>query len=257
MHITSFSADVLNLSGKFATHSTFDHAINVQGSTGAFLSLVTQLKPLIPCGIRVPMRDFQALANVTHVYLEGRCLVLGAQRFYLWGPGVDLKLPDVWAAERLPLLESVRSFLKYATRGYGPLLDENSELMRRLCQWGQQGQLQALVHQLVGYGPGLTPSGDDFLVGLLWAWTAFKHPYLPTLQTLIEAHLARTHRISANFLRHAIDGYFVEPLCALARSPEQRLPALVVIAQQGASSGHDMLAGLRFGLSLSVTSIAD
>ena len=80
-------------------------------------------------------------------------------------------------------------------------------------------QTLEVARNLVGLGPGLTPSGDDFLVGCLRGlWLRRRNApgvgqMLDRLQEELRPTLdARTTRVSAEFIRYALDGAFAEVL---------------------------------------------
>lgn len=111
--------------------------------------------------------------------------------------------------------------------------------------------LVGTVSQLAGLGPGLTPSGDDVLAGILLVASLTERFSPPDLRAAAET--ARTHDISLSFLRWAANGHSIEPVHELlfavaagrpTRQAEQRVAAV------GATSGHDLLLGLRVALSL-------
>lgn len=117
---------------------------------------------------------------------------------------------------------------------------------------------QALV-DLLGLGPGLTPSGDDVVMGLMAAlvWQA-KSGVLPTgrVEALAEAVCLaaskRTNRISARLLRHASDGVLHAPAMAVGTAlvagnhdaVRQTTPRLLAV---GSTSGADLAVGLLAG----------
>jgi hypothetical protein len=100
---------------------------------------------------------------------------------------------------------------------------------------------------LVGAGPGLTPSGDDVLAGLLVAAHAVADPRLATWQAQTRAALRHrtTTAVSRGLLTHALDGWatpelagFVTAVCA--GDPGPALPALLAV---GHTSGAALAAG--------------
>lgn len=105
--------------------------------------------------------------------------------------------------------------------------------------------------RLLGLGPGLTPSGDDFLGGMMIALYAIGHEDGATaLWTAIAPHLAkRTNAISRAHLRAAAAGTGHEALHAtlnnLLRGEIDSLRSdLDRIDSIGHSSGWDTLAGV-------------
>jgi hypothetical protein len=105
------------------------------------------------------------------------------------------------------------------------------------------------VHGLIGLGPGLTPAGDDALIGWL-AGTALLGPdrRSEALCHAVRARLARTTDVSRAHLEDALAGEFSEPLAQLAnallRSAAEAQRALADLAAVGATSGRDAAAGL-------------
>lgn len=108
--------------------------------------------------------------------------------------------------------------------------------------------------ELIGLGPGLTPSGDDILVGLLASLRALGDPRAEVLGAAW-AGLApdRTTPVAAAFLRHAAAGEFAERLHDLLRAALAGPTAGVegaarTCARWGATSGVDTLVGVSLGL---------
>lgn len=113
---------------------------------------------------------------------------------------------------------------------------------------GDGAQLSAGAARLAGLGVGLTPSGDDFLLGtMLCAWLA--HP-MPTAYCAAAAgaSVLKTTLLSAAYLRSAAEGQFGAPwhrlLDALeAGSDEDLAAAAHAVLAYGHTSGADALAG--------------
>ncbi|WP_104087990.1 DUF2877 domain-containing protein [Cryobacterium sp. N19] len=119
--------------------------------------------------------------------------------------------------------------------------------------------LDVVVGRLIGAGEGLTPSGDDVLVGLLAALTRGGQTAGSTaiVSRIAESVLRNTHRttsISAHYLRLATRGSFSEPLTNLVDSVFTGSSVDDVHARTrevlsvGASSGADALRGVLLGL---------
>jgi hypothetical protein len=103
---------------------------------------------------------------------------------------------------------------------------------------------------LMGLGVGLTPSGDDYLVGLLAGMDATDDPPRHGLAAVIAGHAPlRTTAVGAAVLGHASRGAFAERLhdvlVALARGRLDELAGPIERAMAyGATSGSDTLVGL-------------
>ena len=111
-----------------------------------------------------------------------------------------------------------------------------------------------LASGLVGLGPGLTPSGDDALVGIAAAAAALGKPdAVAFLRPIAEGALERTTIVAATFLRHAsvgeFSGRFHDLLVALLGPDDTALiPAVDRALAWGATSGADSLVGVLLGL---------
>jgi len=106
------------------------------------------------------------------------------------------------------------------------------------------------ITKLVGLGPGLTPSGDDFLVGMLVVLSlAGRFDLVAAVDQVIRPTLEEsTGPISRLHLAAALDGESSERLhvmvnAVLAGDHDVLASRLVLISQVGHSSGWDTLAG--------------
>jgi len=120
----------------------------------------------------------------------------------------------------------------------------------------------AEVHHLIGWGEGLTPAGDDALVGILASLGAFAHTdalraaFLRSLSLAVASRVARTTVISAHYLRLAAQGHFNADVMRLidawvgadAGNVTGMQEALEAVLDVGATSGADMVAGMIAGL---------
>lgn len=104
--------------------------------------------------------------------------------------------------------------------------------------------------RLLGRGPGLTPAGDDALLGYI-AMAAHAHRDwdLPDPAPLAAALAARapgrTTRVSAAMLAAAAEGRYAPVIGAVCSAGPEELPAaLARLAAVGATSGLDTLVGV-------------
>ena len=110
--------------------------------------------------------------------------------------------------------------------------------------------LEDAARILAGLGPGLTPAGDDFLVGVMHAlWALLPSEEARSLsEQLAEIAVPRTASISANWLEAAARGEAGETWhklfeAILADDQEQVEAAILRILPTGHTSGADALAG--------------
>lgn len=104
-----------------------------------------------------------------------------------------------------------------------------------------------LIH-LIGLGIGLTPSGDDFLCGILAGLVLTcnqNHPFALELKDQLKKNLENTNDISRAFLNCALESHFSEAVKKIptASSPAELLAPFEAI---GHSSGIDTLCGIYY-----------
>jgi len=130
--------------------------------------------------------------------------------------------------------------------------------MARACLENQPSRILQNINTLIGLGAGLTPSGDDFLGGLLFAINIFQAAY-PDSNFInhaipIEIYRSWTHLISFTLLDDLASGHAVAPLHQIINgllskeSLESIYPSVLQLTQVGHSTGWDMLTGLLAGL---------
>jgi hypothetical protein len=122
-------------------------------------------------------------------------------------------------------------------------------------------QVARIGMDLVGLGPGLTPSGDDFLGGMLFAAHSLKMTYPEDfywedeiIGDLIDWARTRTNPISHTVLHDLALGHGPEPLHEVVRSLlmghdlECLMAAVARLLRIGHTSGWDILAGVLTGM---------
>lgn len=137
-----------------------------------------------------------------------------------------------------------RAFLTMAWAGIEGLM--------RALQDGDRSSIHESAALLAGLGPGLTPAGDDYLVGLMAGLRIWPGPCgVPpeeACQIILEATEGKTTLLSQAFLHGAKEGLFGENwhdlLSELARGEALGVQrAAGRILSSGATSGADALAG--------------
>jgi hypothetical protein len=145
-----------------------------------------------------------------------------------------------------------------------PLFTLPNEPVQQLLQGlytGDSSAVMAGAWALAGLGPGLTPSGDDFLVGLMAGLWLFPHNLAATFtveevcRLIVETAVPRTTTLSGVWLRHAARGEVGEAWHDLARaisSADTTSCASILnrILATGATSGADALAGFHHWVSV-------
>jgi len=191
-----------------------------------------------------------------------------------------LPAPSRLTGARLATADLIRSLgvarrlaaARAPSAGFGPLLAggiepadplvrvarERIERQRWAFDAGDLASILGEAVEIVGLGPGLTPSGDDYLVGLLAGLEAAGHRAHPALATAVAyAAPARTTAIGASALGHAARGAFAERLhdvlAAIAGGDDANIDHVIGrVMAYGATSGADTLVGLFAGIEAAI-----
>ena len=157
---------------------------------------------------------------------------------------------------RQRLAQRRRTQASVIDRDGAPLVAALSDACRAVE--GEQALRQ--VQRLIGWGEGLTPAGDDFLVGLIAGLDAStpaderRCEFRRALAAALIGGAPRTTPIAAHCLRLAAGGHYTEPLMRLRhallcedddRALDEALRSALAV---GATSGADTVSGLLAGL---------
>jgi hypothetical protein len=165
-------------------------------------------------------------------------------------PGLGQLIPQIVYDELVPVTATDDSVLLRAK----PLVLGAADAFRK----GDGERAALCADALVGLGIGLTPSGDDFLGGLLFGASALRTGYpgsrFVDVEIPVETYRARTHPISFTLLGDHAGGHAIAPLHNIVNgilagaSIEGIRPAVLQLVRVGHSTGWDTLAGLFAGL---------
>jgi len=236
----------------------FERAINLADAGGWVIALTS---PELGQGsfsvvVAASSDFFNEFAVGQQVRADQDGLTVG--RWYLdWSTAAIWEPKLAPPSQPLQLDAAIIQLLKPYTHWPDPA-EVNTALRQRLGQAAAQFTQAITDHQtdarrvaqaaalLAGLGNGLTPAGDDYLVGAMAAlWLDNLKPLLPEIA---KAAVTQTTTLSAAFLRAAARGEFMEPWHNLAQSlsagdVKSLSLALTQVAHFGASSGRDALAG--------------
>src|SRR5438067_11520233 len=177
---------------------------------------------------------------------------------------LDISAARLWTPAPLShRAEPALRALQAAARGRVPreglgclVIDEHNSLsghaqpaLDAIERWLVGNALEDEAQALIGLGPGLTPSGDDYLGGVLIALHQLgRKPQAQSLWRWLEPRLKRTSAISAAHLAAAASGEGHEALhrclVALCTVGADWTRALDALASVGHVSGWDSLAGV-------------
>lgn len=117
-------------------------------------------------------------------------------------------------------------------------------------------ELERAIAAVLGLGPGLTPSGDDLILGLCMARAVVRKAEgrpRGLWEASVSRQLGNTHALSAFFIERALEGRsheFVESAlaCLLACGSAKTRAAVERLLGVGATSGFDIGLGLYLAL---------
>lgn len=273
-------------------HSVFRQACNLWLEPGTLLTLLPCQKGNVPHGIRLDTSSHSVFPHALRVgqpvacrggilRIDGADFSVDLRNARLWHVDlqtmqIDCRRPaqaQVWAIAWSELnTYPRRSDLSGIMEGVSPsekpptasevLLQQSAHAVPTLLQATRDFQFEdarTSIRLLIGLGPGLTPSGDDFLVGYmagLWC-TARAHPsrmrFLKDLGSELSEVSRITNAISCAYLRSSAKGHVSEALAKLAQQLNQANNMSSVRAatraalQVGHTSGSDGVLGMLLG----------
>ena len=299
MYLTALSAGhtvpLDGFSGR--VHSVFQHACNLILADGALIALLAREVGDIPQGIRLETRPGftfaearlqagqEVVCRAGVLRVEGTPLQIDLRAARIWRSdlaAIQVDMADPWTQAAWEIARQ-ELLARHPPEGLAPLA---ASLLSPAPDIGAPGHaaplsrraypaMRALVRatrglelvtaapavgSLLGLGPGLTPAGDDFLVGFiagLWSTTgqeARRRAFVSGLGALLADGAQRTTDISASYLGHAAEGRVSDALLSLVRAlghecePETVQQATRNALQVGSSSGADGVLGLLLGL---------
>ena len=215
--------------------------------TGSDLSI--DLRPASPWhvdlkGLRVALHQHNTAQAWATAWLE-----LGRHRR---GDGISAMLAPIQEPKQNPVTQYAIQALLGKTVQAVPALIEATRTFRI------DDAITAL-RSLVGLGPGLTPSGDDFIVGYLaglWSTAGgdlSRLRFISSVGAWLSRSAAGTNAISRSFLTSAVSGNICEPLATLAQrigqanSMDSVREAAGAALRVGNTSGADGVLGLLLG----------
>lgn len=300
--------EILKPEEKAVVESVFEHAVYLNGGADTLVKLITNEDYVGPASITVLNdgdMDFKS-AGIR----EGAEVILSENLLSIAGDGfsVDLSEAEIWNAppaplERrsleemnlntrvlrdviythpsreglVPVLESVellgpmQVFLREQTP---PTISERARPYIERLMWGLfSGDLKAAAEnagQILGLGPGLTPSCDDFLAGLIFslkrgvnilfddgALSGFIDKFS---SEIIKSAKNKTTIYSVSYLTEAARGEAPAPAWGLvyaiaSKGPDEVAALSRKLIKMGETSGADSAVGIYYGMRFLISRI--
>lgn len=256
-------------------HSVFHKAINIitNDASTPWVSLLDNTLANTPCGYRVALSmqpGFRQLKVGERVYFRGGILRFPSNPLC----NIDTRSAKFWKNPPLILRYEKEQLIINSKRSEVGLIKHiniklpkttiknKTDYLSYLNLTSDKGFLHSpsRVVDNIGKGDGLTPSGDDFICGILAVLhqaNKFDNQFSQVLNELTKAIQARWHQttdVSRHYLAQALDGDFSQPVQWFVYSLFHSSSdidvdkALNDVLEIGSSSGADIISGILYGV---------
>jgi len=294
--------DLLKSGSKGRILAVFSNAVYLDSVYDELLWLVTENFPMHRRGIQIPGALPRVPADSTFS-VRGQHLILGTDI------DLDLSLASIWVSPRpnldklLPFEElpdrfrtvsclfdgypsptgfgwilseitkiTIGNSMQAALRDYSPSLKYTWPALNEIflaCIANDFPRILRTAEDLIGLGEGLTPSGDDFIGGLLFSSFTMQEIYsqyqgftLLDVELFVDNSRNQTNLISYTMLKDLATGHASDTLhhfinAVLTDQPLESIHYLgLEMVRIGHSTGWDLLTGVWTGMLLSICSQA-
>lgn len=286
IHILSYSKSLIKLfdfEQVCAVHSVFDNTINLHWND-RIVSLIHQESTNTPMSIQlnISKEQFTKLKvkqhDLVHVSKDGVLIANGlfdrnqAKEFDLSYPvfnkGLDhnsliqlketIEIMLVSSQSQGSLNNALLCLLSLRQECENALEQQLFNKLTLLFSLSDESELISIVDSLIGFGEGLTPSGDDLIGGMLSIFHYLKsNASIDKLNNQVGQHVIKnasiTTKISREYLLYACEGQFNEYVSDLYKKHlgnEMYGEYLQKISNLGHSSGTDFIVGMYIGLKI-------
>lgn len=252
MEITAIGLPALPTVWEGHVHSVFQNSCNIQMDHGPLVTLHRFDFGMLPHSLYAPelstanwRQGDQARADQTGLRVGEQTLAWAQEvrqentRIPVRGE-IPSELEQAWcllrnkqkAAQTHPMVEEIYLRLRQAIQQlWGGILCGDREEVSLQCK------------ACIGLGQGLTPSGDDMLLGTLAALHMYRPDWAEFLGKEILPLTTRTNDISRSYLELAVQGYAATPVIRAAEHPDS-IESVELLLSVGHSSGCDILEGM-------------
>ncbi len=273
-------------------HSVFEHAVNCTFEEYGWMTLLTEESAIGPMGLVVKAPDLKSLPLLPGMKMEigrGRLsipeagITLQLKGVRSWSPQAEPIHEPVGLVVKKDRLEKLEKWILKSGNlagianvlEYLELPDRSRKLQpeTELNAFGQfaldriQGftavltetdaeRIRDKIRGIIGFGPGLTPSGDDFLAGvgasmiyLRGYYRLKKQTFAIPLQLILDESRGRTTRVSEEMLKNLAQGLMPKrfmdlQLALLSQCGPEMGSVLQELDRMGETSGTDHALGV-------------
>ena len=284
MKSTDWAGCFLRQNKRLQVHSVYHRTVNIYAEN-RILAFHPDSISLTPLSLALPLHEeeFAFLANAVREKKEIQTQWTESQEVqihigkYSWNVGKN----EVWNPKitgslnkeqmRLALQQMREVIMRYSHLGgfsdsvfrnknpkddlmSGILREKTTMILDVSVRPGKMEELGRIAQEMIGLGVGLTPSGDDFVTGLLLGFLTGTFPFdeeeLEDFREMVKRQAMYTNDISRQYLLCACEGEFGEnyhQLLRLCKTGQSIAKCLEQIIQTGHTSGLDTLNGIAAG----------
>jgi hypothetical protein len=222
----------------------FPTAMYLRLAGGDVIALLTRDAVRLPLGLVLPTSSTEfPLSRLSGQVRVGSSLVRIGDWSFRLSRLVSSRAPTDLAPDTRAIAYARRRLRSFDLAELGPgLLDPDDQFA---------DAASAIVGRLLGFGPGLTPSGDDVLAGFLVGSRTYGLVDGALTSAVLDAARTRTTDLSAALLRCACRGESIPQVSALLKALSgdglhagQLDQALVELIRVGHTSGLAMATGI-------------
>lgn len=260
---TNYVMDILNSNSPVKIHSVYENTVNLIVNN-QILALQTYNTVISPISLITDANSFNINLN-SKIYINNSCIFIDNFCFdYSKTEIIDSKMHKNTFNISCDML--IQAIYKADFSGFNAIFSSKTDIKDNfLILNAAKNKIDTctsellnknfenssdILSSLIGLGIGLTPSGDDFLCGVI-AGCIFddleKHSFVKLLKKQIQNNLQNTNDISGAFLSCALNDNFSTPVLNLPyfKSPDEVYDNFKKI---GHSSGIDTLCGIYYSL---------
>ncbi|MGE5841763.1 MAG: DUF2877 domain-containing protein [Deltaproteobacteria bacterium] len=280
-------AGVPGLTGRGKVVSSFTGAVNIRHNQGVLISIVQDPRAMTYLSVCVP----SLFRSKEKSPVPGERVRFDGHRLITEDFVVDLRGRPTWqgtitledvkgfdVSKISPLREALR--LKGKDGGFfgvlcdgetgNPFVRKAREVLSKVRNAASRAEGLSFLSDLVGLGPGSTPSGDDFISGVLLGEETLKRLLSPEVKAIADTRgpvipcpseneglwvaVNKTNDAGRTLLWQALQGrfpnYLIQALRSVSESKSKQEIAEAVerAANRGATSGTDALTGFLFSV---------
>lgn len=255
--LSTYAKQILKYRRKGIVHSVYRNTVNITVN-GKLLALQTANSPISPISLITDL-DSESISKLS--------LKTGDKISFIRKNATIIDLAPKQPIDHPTRHELYKKFTRIITQsqtgGFELIFQMSSKVdqdfilsaaetkiheVHRFYDKNQYPQAAEKLSELIGLGIGLTPSGDDFLCGVLaglYIQGKEFSEFAYCLRNSLQKNLHRTNEISAAFLSCAMDGHFSHAVNELWNNPNAEQISKMFHAI-GHSSGMDTLCGIYF-----------